>query len=114
MRRKRRPRSRPGQIGVFQVRAGQRLGDAAVEVGVGVRLGQRALVDALEIDHVNQPALCERPKQVIVPGGRGVELETNGRARGAATHERLERRLVVGQIGVSAPAMRTIALCDHV
>ena len=56
-----------GEVGVLEPRVGQRLGDPAVERGVGVDVDRRALVGALEVDRGDRAGLDELLDQLAGP-----------------------------------------------
>ena len=60
---------------------GEALDDPAVQRGVGRLVDHRADVQALEVDGVDRTGARERPAEVVVPGVRGVELESERRVR---------------------------------
>ena len=84
-----------GQVGILEPRLGERLGDAAVEAGVGVDVDRRALVGALEVDRRDRAgrrraARSARPSQ----SGVAVELEAQPRVDLEPARDRLEARRV--------------------
>ena len=63
------------EVGVLEVGVGERLGDRAVELGVGVDVDRRAHVHALQVEHPHRREPGDLVDQLGVPVVLGVELE---------------------------------------
>jgi hypothetical protein len=89
---------RERQVGILQPGLRERLGDPAVELGVGRDVDGRALVGALEVDRRDGAGGGELRQQPVVPGRRRVELEARaGIRREAPRHGLGARRLTEPQ-----------------
>ena len=82
------------EVGILEPGVRERLGDAPVEVRIGLRVDDRAAVGALEVDRVDGAGLLQRLDQLVRPVRRGVELEADLRVALEAAGDGLDRRRV--------------------
>ena len=81
-----------GQVGILEPGLRERLGDPAVEAGVGVDVDRRALVGALEVDRGDRAGVDELLDQLVRPVRRAVELEAQPRVGLEPAADGLEAR----------------------